>query len=227
MTRWAEAPLDRTQRMMFSPSLDHMIPEDHPVRLFDEILGGRDWSAWEAHYVPNVGQPAIHPRTVASVVLYGLSQGLRSSRRLEWACGYAVDFLWLTQGREIDHSTICDFRKRFAKELKDLFREIGRVAMAMGMVRLNQIALDGTKVRANSSRYGTATTDTIERRLAILDAEIERMFAQAEETDRGENELFGESVSPTHLPRELADRVRRRETLAKALEAARGREADA
>ena len=223
MTQWAEAPLDRTQTRMFHPTLDEMIPPDHSVRLFEEILRGCDWSAWEARYAVTLGQPAIHPRVVASAILYGLSHRIRSSRRLEWACDSALDFLWLVQGRHIDHATFCDFRTRFAKELKDLFRQVAHVAMHLGLVRLNAVSLDGTKVRANSSRHETASAESIERRLGALDEEVARMLVEAEATDAREADAFGDGVSPTRLPRELADAARRREALAKALEAARAK----
>jgi transposase len=77
-----------------------------------------------------------------------MRHGIRSSRRLEWACKNAIDFIWLVEGRQIDHSTLCNFRNRFKKELKGIFRQLGCIAMTMGMMRLNQIALDGTKVKA-------------------------------------------------------------------------------
>ena len=227
MTRWAKSPMDRTQTRMFHPTLDDMIDENHPARLFDEILATCDWSRWEAHYRINLGQPAIRPRIVAAALLYGMSHGIRSSRRLEWACANALDFLWLVHGRQIDHATFCNFRKRFGKELKDLFRQIAHLAMRMGLIRLNQVALDGTKVKANSSAHATAAASTIARRLQALDAEIEGMFAQAEETDAREEDLFGEQVSATQLPRALSSRLARKEKLAKALASTRGRAADA
>jgi transposase len=213
--------MDRRQTAMFTPTLDAVVSQDHPVRLFDEILAQMDWSAWECHYVLVAGQPPIHPRVMAGVILYGLSRGLRSSRALEWACLNSVDFLWLAEGRDIDHSTFCLFRTRFRQELKDLFRQIGRLAMAMGLIRLNQVALDGTKVQANSSRHGTATAGTLERRLAELDAQVEGMLAAAEEADRKEDGLFGGQASPNRLPRELSDLKRRQARLRLALAAAR------
>jgi transposase len=221
MGYWAEAPLPRDQRLLIPRTLGECVPPDHPVRLFDEILSSLSWSGWEQHYCQVAGQPAIPPRVVAGAILYGLSQGLRSSRRLEWACKNAVDFMWLVEGRQIDHSTFCGFRTRFEKELKDLFKQIVRLAMGMGLIRLNQVALDGTRVRANSSRHATASGRTLEERVAALDQQIAEMFAQAAQTDTGEGDLFGDSCSPSHLPRELADLQRRQQALAKALEAAR------
>ena len=69
---WAEAPMNRRQTALFSPTLDSMISEDDPVRLFDEVLAGLDWSSWEAEYDGTRGQPPIHPRFMAGTLLYGL-----------------------------------------------------------------------------------------------------------------------------------------------------------
>ena len=222
MGYWAEAPLSRDQLILFPTTLGDSIPEDHPVRLFYEVLSGRDWSAWENHYCGVAGQPPIHPMIVAGAILYGMSQGIRSSRRLEYACGNSVDFIWLVENRHLDHSTICNFRTRFGKELKDLFRQIGRVAMGMGLIRLNQVGLDGTYVRANSSRHATASAKTLRERLAALDEQIEEMFAQAQKADEQDRDLFGEEYTPNALPRELSDMKRRQEALRKALAAAEG-----
>ena len=83
----------------------------------------------------------------------------------------------------------------------------------MGLLSLNQTALDGTRVRANSSRSGTASATTLTQRLAVLDEQIERMMAEADEADRVDQDLFGDRVSVTTLPRELSDVKRRQARL--------------
>ena len=220
MSGWNEAPLPRDQILLFRETLGDRIPDNHSVRLFAEILDGFDWSSWEQHYVLVAGQPPIHPKIMAGPILYGLTHGIRSSRRLEWACGNAVDFMWLVEGRTIDHSTFCDFRTRFKRELKDLFRQIGRIAMDLGLIRLNQVALDGTRVKANSSPHATASAKTLQQRLKALDEQIDKMLAEACDADRQDKDLFGDSVSTSTLPAELSDLNKRQERLRKAFEAA-------
>lgn len=225
MSGWSEAPLPRDQILLFRETLGDRIPPDHSVRLLWEILERLDWSGWERHYVLVAGQPPIHPKVLAGAILYGLTHGIRSSRRLEWVCGHAVDFMWLVEGRTIDHSTFCGFRTKFKRELKDLFRQIGRVALHLGLVSLNQVALDGTRVKANSSRSATASAKTIEQRLAALDEQVEQMLAEADQVDEHERDLFGDSVSVTKLPRELRDLAHRQAQLRKALQAAQAADA--
>ena len=62
MSHWAAAPLDRHQVTLFAPTLKESIAPDHPVRLFDEVLRGLDFSQWQSMYIQVVGQPPIHPR---------------------------------------------------------------------------------------------------------------------------------------------------------------------
>jgi transposase len=59
--------MQREQVSLFSPTLDAMIAEDHPVRLFDELLSTCDWSAWENHYCLAVSSARRHsPRYSSS-----------------------------------------------------------------------------------------------------------------------------------------------------------------
>jgi len=150
------------------------------------------------------GQPPIAPRVVASVILYGLLRRIRSSRVLEYMTGHNVDFLWLTEGRTIDHTTLCKFRTRFKGPLKKLFLGLNRTAMAMGLIRLGEVTFDGTRVKANNGRHQVWTAAAVEKRLAELEAEFDRELAEAERTDAAEEERFG-LTSSTDLPPELAD----------------------
>ncbi len=227
MDYWARAEIDRDQIALIPTTLSDRIPEDHSVRLFWELLSTYDWRLWEARYCGCHGQPPIPPKIVAGVLLYGLTQGIRSSRRLEWACGHAVDFMWLAEGRVIDHSTLCAFRTTFRHELKDLFRHLGRLARVMGVVRLNCVAIDGTRVAANSGRHGTRRAESIESELAKLDERFDAMLAEAEAVDQRESAtLFGEDVTPvTSVSKELASAKTRQAKLKKALDKLKARQA--
>lgn len=218
MDYWAKATRGRDQMVLFSPTLDDVIDAAHPVRLLDEILATCDWSEWEAHYHLRRGQPPIHPRVVAAVLLYGLMRGLRSSRQLEYVCTHNLDFLWLAEGRSIDHSTFCDFRTRFRQPLKALFRQVCQIAMTMGLIRLGEVTLDGTRVKANNGRYQTLTAEKLEERLRTLDEQLEQMLREAEQADAAGQQLFESGESSRQLPAELMDLQKRRARLQQALE---------
>jgi len=217
MHYWDQAPMSREQIALFAPTLDSVISENHPVRLFDEILHACDWSEWEARYDGRRGRPPIHPRVLAGMVLYGLTRGVRSSRHIEYLIGQNLDFIWLAEGRRIDHSTICGFRTKFRQPLKALFRQLCRIALTMGVARLNEVALDGTRVKANNGRGKTLTAEGIEKQLAALDEELERMLREAETADATDQKLFDTGESSEELPEGLADVKARQELLQAAL----------
>lgn len=217
MSHWAAAPLDRQQITLFAPTLDDSLSADHSVRLFDELLAGIDFCDWESMYIQVVGQPPIHPRVMAGCLLYGMSLGIRSSRKLEEACCNRLDFIWLMSGRKPDHSTFCGFRTQFGPQLKALFGKIGRLAIEMGLVSLNQVALDGTDIRANNSRYNTNRRASLEQKVAALDRQIEQAMAEAQQQDELEDCLYGLESSPAKLPKELRNLKARQERLKAAM----------
>lgn len=217
---WADPPMSRQQMALFAPTLDASISPDDPVRLFDEVLAGLDWSAWEAEYDGKRGQPPIHPRYVAAAILYGLCRGLRSTRKLQEACCYRLDFLWLVEGRQIDYTTFAKFRTRFGEQLKGLFRQVCKIAMTLGLVRLGEVAFDATRVKANNSRYNTRTAGTLEEKLAALNVLFEQMLVEWDATEK-QRTLENVDDSPTQLPAALAQLDERRKKIAQALETAR------
>lgn len=227
MAYWAKAAMDRDQIALISTTLADRIPEDHPVRLLWDLLSTYDWESWEGRYCGCHGQPPIHPRIVGGVLLYGLTQGIRSSRRLEWACGHAVDYMWLAEGRVIDHTTLCVFRKTFKEELKDLWRHIGRLALVMGVARLNAVGIDGTRVAADSGRHSTRSIEGIEAELAKIEERFDALLAEADDVDQRESAtLFGEDQAPvTSVSKELATAKKRQAKLGEALKVLQARQA--
>ena len=98
---WAKTTQTRDQLVLFPTRLDEAVGPEHRVRLLDDILSRLDWSQWEAEYVLTRGQPPIHPRILAGVILYGLLTRIRTSRALEESLQVRLDFRWLVEGRSI------------------------------------------------------------------------------------------------------------------------------
>ena len=149
---WAQPKENRDQIVLFAEKLDDAVPAEHPVRVLDVMLGKVDWSVWEAGYVLTKGQPPIHPRVLAGVILFGLLKRVRTSRALEEALQVRLDFRWLAEGRSIDHSTIAAFRTANIEAISDLFVQIGLIAQQMGHLTLATLGYDGTRLRASNRR---------------------------------------------------------------------------
>ena len=126
--------------------------------------------------------------------------------------------------RTIDHDTICKFRTRFKEPLKQLFKQVNRLAMKMGLIRLLEVAFDGTRVKANASRYHTWTAERVEAVLRELETEIGKLLGEAETADADECSLRDARQSSA-LPPELADANQRKEKLNALLEELRAADA--
>ena len=227
-TYWARAPLPREQAVLFQTYLDEVISNDHPARVFAEILEGYDWTPWEQTYHGWRGQPPIHPSVLAGLWLYGIRRGVRSTRKMEYFTTHNVDFMWLAEGHRPDHTTFARFRTKFKEPLKDLYKHVVKVALSAGMARLAGVASDGTHIRACANRSETWTQEKIGTVLEQLEAEFAtRLDAirtddpdgrdAADDTlpEPGQGELFEElgGGSEPVLPEELAEKQARIEKL--------------
>lgn len=216
MMRFARPPLSRDQLVLFPERLDQAIPADHSVRLVDEILGRLDWSEWEQRYHGRIGQPPIHPRVIASVILYGILCRIRTSRSLEEALLVRSDFRWLVEGRTIDHTTLSEFRRNNSDSLKNLFVQIALVARELGHLPLTTLAFDGTRMRANNRKRGTRTPEELRKAKQELQAKFTELEAKAATADAIDDEQLG-ADSGHALSKELADVERRRKQVDAAL----------
>ena len=92
--------LNRQQTWLLPPTLDELIPDDHPARFVATIVDSLDQVMWEKLGISLngelLGAPAYHPRALLGVWLYGFMTSTRSSRKLEAACRDQMPYLWLT-----------------------------------------------------------------------------------------------------------------------------------
>ncbi len=211
--------------MMVPPSLDEWLPEVHLSRFIADIVETQlDLTKFYASYAKTKGQPPYDPRLMVRVLLYGYCVGVRSSRELERVCVDVVAFRWLAAQQAPDFRSIARFRKRHLSSLGNVFLQALELCRAAGMVSLGQVALDGTKVRANASRRKAMSYARLTEKQKILAVEVSDLLAEADVIDRAEDARFGKDKRGDELPVELA----RRETrLVKLAQARAALEADA
>ena len=205
--------MDREQIWLLPPSLDELLPLDHPARFVAEFVDGLDREGWAELGVEiegdPLGAPAYHPRALLCVWLYGFMTGLRSCRKLEAACRDQIPYLWLTGWQHPDHNTLWRFYKAHRQAMRELFKRTVRTAVAMELVDLAVQAVDGSKVAANATRDRTYDAERGARLLNRLEKAIADLEVQNE---------AGEDTSAVHLPEELADKRALREQVRQAMD---------
>src|SRR5436305_995130 len=143
---------DRGQEMLLPPSLTDWLAEDHLVWT---VLGAVDQMDLEGFYgayrANGQGRAAYDPRMMVALLLYAYCLGVRSSRAIERCCRGDVAFKVVTAMLVPDHSTIAEFRRRHQDALSELFVEVLGLCAEAGLVKVGEIAVDGTKMRASAS----------------------------------------------------------------------------
>lgn len=193
--KWATPPVGRDQLLLFSSSIDEIVPGDHRVRTVEQILRGLDWQCFESQYCDHTGQPAIHPRVISSVILYGHMVRIRSSRGLEGALQERLDFKWLVEGSSIDHTTISEFRHRFGSQLSDIGAQMAIIAHQMGVTTLTKLAQDGTRLRASNAHRATVDVKKLDELQAGFRKTIEELEQQVREADLQDSEEARQEAS--------------------------------
>ena len=205
--------------MMVPPSLDEWLPATHLSRFVADLVETQlDLSRFYAAYGKAKGQPPYDPRLMVRVLLYGYCVGVRSSRELERACVDVVAFRWLAGQQNPDFRSIGRFRKRHLAALGNVFLQALELCRAAGMVSLGQVALDGTKVRANASRRKAMSYQRLTQKQKVLAVEVSDLLNDAEAIDADEDARFGKDKRGDELPKELARRESRLVKLAAARE---------
>jgi transposase len=203
-------PVDREQSYLMPPSLRDWLPEDHLAWFVLDAVAGMDLSAFEAKYrADGWGAAAFPPSMMVPLLLYAYSTGVRSSRKIEHACGTDVAFRVVAGNRKPDHATIARFRRNNLKELEGLFTQILRLCAEAGLVKVGVVAIDGTKIEANAALAANRTHEGLGKE---IEREVAKMLAEAESVDAEEDARYGKKRGD-ELPEELRTQKSRIERL--------------
>ena len=118
-----------------------------------DICGLVTYSRLYEAYSSKGRKSKVAPSVLFQVIAYAYQCGIYSSRKIEEACRYRVDFLWLLDGQEApDHATIARFRTGRCKDaLEDLFYQLVAKLENMGEVDHQTVFIDGTKIERQQS----------------------------------------------------------------------------
>lgn len=144
-------PVDRSQMMMRPVDVECLIEEDHPARAIWEFSGRLDLSPYQQpiEAVEGVaGRPVWDPRLLICLWIYAYSRGIGSAREISRRLQYDPAFQWLAGLEVINYHTLSDFRVAYDQELRELFANTLGVLSAEGLVSLERVMHDGTKIRA-------------------------------------------------------------------------------
>jgi len=197
---------------LFPPSLADFLGSEDDVHAFREVTEHLDIGSLDSDF-RGMGQHPYHPRMLLRLLMWGMVNRVVSTRRIELLARRDVSFIYLAGGQKADFRTLARFRRRNAREVEKLFKETVLLCARLGMVNLGHLALDGTKLKANSSKHKAMSYGRMKQEEERLGRQIEELMRQAEETDAEEDKKFGANRSGYSLPDELQRREKRLERI--------------
>ena len=203
--------INRHQMMLRPVEVEELVPEDHEVRAIWEFVGRLDLSPYYGEIEAmegEAGRPAWDPRLMVSLWVYAYSQGVSSGREIGRLCERDSAYQWLTGMEAVNYHTLCDFRVAHQRALDELFTEILGLLSAEGLITLERVMHDGTKVKA------CASGDTFRREERIR-AHLEKAREQVKQMG---DPRVGEEVSMRVAKARQRAAREKQERLEKALE---------
>jgi transposase len=177
-------PVDRSQMVWHAVDLEQLIEEDHPARAIWALTEHLDLKTFYAPIgaVEGVaGRPAWDPRLLVSLWVYSYSRGIGSAREIARRCKWEPAFKWLCGMEPINYHTISDFRVLHGSALQDIFAQVLGVLSAEGLVSLQRVMQDGTKIKAFASADSFRREDRLQDHLEQARQQIKILDEESDE----------------------------------------------
>ena len=142
-----------------------LFPEDHPLSRLFSTIRQLDLSAFDANYRNDTsagGRPVAPCDKILAVIIYSLLYGGLSMRNLQRELSVRADLLYLSGGMSFDHTTFTAFRKRHREAIKELFRQTTFLGVQAGLIDLDTVCIDGTKIKAWANRRDIGNREELE-----------------------------------------------------------------
>jgi len=175
---------DRAQLRWEMVDLDSQLPDDHRARLVWAFVQGLDLAELYDRIKARdeaAGRPATDPQVVLAVWLYATMEGIGSARAIDRLCQQHAAYRWLCGGAPINHDLLATFRRENAAILDRLLTQSLTGLIAEKLITLEELTIDGTKVRARAGRGSMSKRKRLE---SIEKAVAERVAALKSELDQ-------------------------------------------
>jgi transposase len=191
-------PIDRNTPMLMPPDLRDWVPDDDLVHFVIEAVDRLPLDIFQVNH-RGTGSRQFPPHTMLALLIYCYANSIFSSRKIERATTRDVAVKYLTGGHKIDHDTICTFRRNNFEAITEAFVDVLEIAKELKLLKLGNIAIDGTHLKANASIDQNVTYKRAVEIREQLKLDIAELMEEAEKADQDE-------VDAQKLPDEIARR---------------------
>jgi transposase len=180
---------DQQQILAIPPTLEELIPPSHPVRVVNEVINKINIEPLlKAYHIR--GSSSYHPQLLLKVLVYGYVTNIYSSRKLAAACQESIYFMWLSSMSYPDHNTINRFRGvRLKNALRSVFEDVVKLLADEGLLSIDEINTDGTKIEANANKYTFVWKKSIQTNKEKMKKQLTEIWQYAQQIAADEDKM--------------------------------------
>jgi len=170
--------IDRTQGRFETVVVEDLIPEDHLARAIWEMTGRLDLSKYHGKIRAKegvAGRERTDPRLLLSLWLYAYTQSVSSAREIERLCRYHPAYRWLCGLEVVNYHTLSSFRVESKEAQEGLYIEQLGILNQAGLVELDEVMHDGTKIMAQAGGKTFRREKTLEEHLELARKHVEEL----------------------------------------------------
>jgi len=190
--------------------LESLLPPEHRARAVWAFVQSLDLSPWHQRIAAvegAPGRPATDPAILLALWLYATLEGVGSARALERLCEEHHAYRWICGGVGVNYHTLSDFRVADAEWLDRLLTSSVAALLASGTMRMNRVAQDGVRVRANAGASSFRRRPKLERFVAEAQQQV-ALLRQELDADPGASDRR-QRAARDRAARERQERVGR------------------
>ena len=211
MAKLAIKPENQKQSLLFPPCLDELIPENHVVRVVNDVIDRLDTSSLKESYKGG-GTSCYSPNMMLKLLVYSYLNNVYSSRKIEQQIRENINYMWLSGMSRPDFRTINYFRgKRLKGKFESIFTQVVELLHGEGFLTLDVQYIDGTKIESAANKYTFVWRKSIERYDARLKAKTTAILEKIEQSNglESEEEPANASVTPEQF-RKRVENIRQK-----------------
>jgi transposase len=182
----------RDQLLLLPPELGTLIPENHLVRVVDNVIDQIKLTPLLETYKGG-GTSSYSPRMLLKVITYAYIAKIYTNRLIEKALKENINLMWISGMSTPDYTTIHNFRsKRMKQAVEDIFGSIIEILINGGYIKVENLNVDGTKIEANANRYSYIWRKNVEKRSKVIKEKVSELLKHIDQLQKAEDAEYGD-----------------------------------
>jgi transposase len=189
---------------------DEAIAADHPARMLSRLIEKLDLTAFTERSKSvegGAGRPVKSRAMLLTLWAYAIYRRIGSAREIERLTQSDDGFRWIVGDLRVSHYTLSSFRGRYRRELESLMTQILGVLLAKGLVSLDLVAQDGTRLRANASAPSFRSGGSLEECREQARLHVKAVLAEADDASASAREHAARLAKARDIERRVEDAI--------------------